>query len=252
QSLVQSTEEPYLILCHQDIRLNPEHNIEQLTAALEHLDQVDPSWMVAGNAGFDFGGGHVLNLDDPGGCGRDKRLPRRVLSLDENLLILKAGTALKASADLEGFHLYGTDLCLNAFLAGGAAYVIDFLIIHLSPGNPNSQHYLDSLAAFKGKWRKHFTFCLVRTTCTQILLSRDPVVEMLLPRFGTVADFLWKVEEPLIPVPKFLPWLTTRLLAAIVTLGAACWYLFRRKQPDFVEVASPAIPEEPVCEVASN
>jgi hypothetical protein len=42
---------PYWILCHQDVRLDQGPQADDLLAALIELEEIDPTWAVAGNAG---------------------------------------------------------------------------------------------------------------------------------------------------------------------------------------------------------
>ena len=53
-------------------------------------------------------------------------LPAKVHTLDENFIVVRRAANLSLSHDLDGFHLYGTDLCLIADVLGGNRYVIDF------------------------------------------------------------------------------------------------------------------------------
>jgi hypothetical protein len=161
----------HVILCHQDVRLERE-GADVLAARLAELDRLDPDWAVAGNAGATPEGGLALRISDP--HGEDQRrgeLPARVVSLDENFLVLRRDAPVGLSADLVGFHLYGADLCLHARLAGRSAWVIDFHLRHLSPGRVDGG-FVAAQARFEAKfaallgrpWR-------IRTTCTELRLE---------------------------------------------------------------------------------
>lgn len=151
------SEEPYVLLIHQDVRCDWGETPESLQARLAELTAADPDWTVAGNAGgsppsfrarleeltgADLAriapGGRGLNpvrhISDPHGTTWASGLPRRVLALDENTLILRTERRPACSAELSGWHLYGADLVLNAEVKGGTAYVIDFRLTHLSGG----------------------------------------------------------------------------------------------------------------------
>ena len=54
-------------------------------------------------------------------------LPAKVHTVDENFIVVRRATNLSLSHDLDGFHLYGTDLCVIADILGGNCYVIDFI-----------------------------------------------------------------------------------------------------------------------------
>jgi hypothetical protein len=155
--------ERYLIFCHQDVRLRPGGH-DALLAQLRQLDQNDPTWAVAGNAGVDRHGRMLLHLNDPNAAHRVDGLPREVACLDENFLVVRRGSAATCSAELAGFHLYGLDICFHAMLAGQRCYVIDFLLDHLSAGSPGSRDYAAAQEAFASKWREHFEIAVVSTT----------------------------------------------------------------------------------------
>ncbi len=237
QILTDSTAS-YLIFCHQDIRLGENETPQRLLALLRELDEADPAWMVAGNAGFDSAGEPILHLDSVGGNPRCASLPRRTFSLDENFLILKAGSGLKPSAELSGFHLYGTDLCLNAYQMRGAAYVVDFVVTHLGPGRPLSEDYRQSLRAFEACWRKQLTAGLIRTTCTQSLLSSNARFESWLPKYATIAQFMWDARITLVFHPPRFRRLSTLLFILAVVPVSGLWRFFLRKH--FLRLYQPA------------
>jgi hypothetical protein len=68
------------------------------------------------------------------------------------------------SADLRGFHLYGTDLCLQARLRGHSAYVIDFHLRHLGRGTMGRDYYA-CLEALEDKYARLLQPCAIQTTC---------------------------------------------------------------------------------------
>jgi hypothetical protein len=169
-------QEPYVMLVHQDVRCEWGDTADSLQARLAELTRVDPDWAVAGNAGRNPdvlkarlaelvdadrdqavkakakpGLNPIRHISDPHGTTWSTGLPKRVLSLDENLLILRTARRPACSAELSGWHLYGTDVVLNAALVGGSAYVIDFRLTHLSPGNPDG--YERSRRQFVEHWQ---------------------------------------------------------------------------------------------------
>jgi len=161
----------YVILCHQDIRLLRD-DIAALQARLAALNKLDPEWALAGNAGATEDGGLVMRISDP--HGEDQRrgeFPARVVSLDENFIIIRRDALVTVSAGLSGFHLYGTDVCLQARCAGRSAWVIDFHLRHLSAGRVDSSFHQAQLAL-----EKHYDTVLklpwnIRTTCTKLILG---------------------------------------------------------------------------------
>ena len=132
--LLSEAKGDYVILCHQDVRIVDDGRAE-LEARLEQLETLDPAWAVAGNAGGIAPGRLAIRITDPHGANRHVgALPAKVMSLDENLMIVKRSARLSFSRDLSGFHFYGTDICLIADVLGHSAYVIDFHLEHLSGG----------------------------------------------------------------------------------------------------------------------
>ncbi len=151
-----STEEPYLIFCHQDIRLDRGHGIDHLLHVIEQLNEKHPQWAVAGNAGVSDDFYLAVNIVDPNGVQNSGLFPFQVQSLDENFLLYRTGTNIYCSSDIEGFHLYGTDLCLQAIQNGRTCYVVNFCLTHLSVGNAGSDAFKDNLHKFKCVWNNHF------------------------------------------------------------------------------------------------
>ncbi|HEX6687805.1 MAG TPA: hypothetical protein VF085_03980 [Solirubrobacterales bacterium] len=149
--------EPYVLLVHQDVRCDRGDTASALQARLDELTESDSKWIVAGNAGRCLGSptaehlAPVRNISDPHGTTWSPELPKKVVSLDENLLILRTAGKPRCSPELSGWHLYGPDVALNAALAGGSAYVVDFRVTHLSAGNPGG--FIVSSRRFSEHWR---------------------------------------------------------------------------------------------------
>ncbi len=188
--LAADTAEPYLIVCHQDLLLDGGpggHGIEQLSRCLDELAALDPTWAVAGNAGVTRWIEGVTELTQPRPDGsldrplvwRAADLPRRVVTLDENFLVLRTAARPTCSAGLSGFHLYGTDLCLNAARRGMGCYVIDFHLTHLSAGNHRSAAFDEARQALERHWNPHFLMGLVSSPCVDLAFSRFAVVRRL-------------------------------------------------------------------------
>ncbi|HEX8380426.1 MAG TPA: hypothetical protein VF619_07755 [Allosphingosinicella sp.] len=165
----------YVILCHQDILL-----LEQGRPALEErlaeLDELDPAWGLCGNAGGAETGKLALRISDPHGT--DQAIgpfPARAAALDENFIVARRDANLAVSHDMQGFHLYGADLCIVADMLGRSAYVIDFHLRHKSAGNTDARFYAARREAI-AKYRRAFRTRWVRTTCTTFLVSGLPLL----------------------------------------------------------------------------
>jgi len=163
----------YIIICHQDILIAID-KLEHLTSCLLTLDKIDPNWALCGNAGA-AGPNHIVyHISYPNGKQMSKgKFPEKVSSLDENFLLIKNDAHLSFSTDLQGFHLYGTDLCLNAALNSLTAYVIPFNLIHKSAGNLSPDFFSIRTAIIK-KYNRFFKSRWIQTTFTTFYLSSSP------------------------------------------------------------------------------
>ena len=177
---VAEATEPYVIFCHQDILLDKGPGFDHLIEQLHALDALDPDWAIAGNAGCSEDLALIIRLDDPNGAHNQGRFPHKVYSLDENFFVIKTASALRCSSSLSGFHLYATDLCLQATSQGLSCYVLDFHLTHLSGGSPESPEFHRALDALKQHWNPSFMLCLTRTPCTFFYLSRSRIIRRLL------------------------------------------------------------------------
>jgi len=170
----------HVILCHQDVRLIADGRAD-LDRRLAELDQRDPDWAVAGNAGGVGPGRLAMRISDPHGDNRKiGNLPERALSLDENFLVLKRGARIGLSHDLKGFHFYGADLCMAADIMGYTSYVIDFHLRHLSDGAISPAFY-QARREFRTKWSHALRSRWMQTTCGIMLLTGNRVGQA----FGT-------------------------------------------------------------------
>lgn len=125
---------------HQDIFFPPGWE-NKLRTAIEQLSAIDPNWGVLGAFGVTDSGQNVGNVFC---AGLRRHLtsnpigPIQVQSVDELLIIVRGGANLRFDENLEGFHLYGTDICQIAASQGKASYIADIFCIH----NTNSYKYL--------------------------------------------------------------------------------------------------------------
>ncbi len=173
-ALLNAAGAPHVILCHQDVRLLRD-GIADLDQRLAELTARDATWALAGNAGGVAPGRLALCITDPHGRGqRVGNLPERVMSLDENFMVVRRDARLGFSNDLSGFHFYGADICLHASQMGCAAYVIDFHLEHLSPGK-KGHDFAIAEAAFRSKWSRALAPRWMQTTCSLLHLTGDPV-----------------------------------------------------------------------------
>lgn len=166
-----------VILCHQDVLLLDDKRVD-LDARLTELSERDPNWALAGNAGGVSPGQLALRITDPHGENQHVgALPARVMSLDENFIVVRSGSRLGFSHDLSGFHFYGADICLHGDVMGRTAYVIDFHLKHLS-GGFKDKLFDDMHHAFRKKWSRAMAPRWLQTTCSLMRLTGDPVGQL--------------------------------------------------------------------------
>lgn len=181
--MLNAARAPIVVLCHQDVRLLSDGR-EALEARLAELARLDPDWALAGNAGGVAPGRLALRISDPHGKNqRVGTLPAKVVSLDENFIVVRREARIGFSRDLKGFHFYGADICLQAAQAGYCAYVVDFHLQHLSGGKKGAD-FAAAEAAFRAKWSRALTPRWVQTTCSLVHLSGGPIGGLL----GRVVD----------------------------------------------------------------
>lgn len=157
----------YIIICHQDIELM-DHDFDRFMECMREIDEKDPHWALAGNAGINERGEPCLHLSDPNGAFRHDSLPKKVQTLDENFLVMRRRYPIIPSQELAGFHLYGADLCLQGRLAGCSAYVIDFYLQHKSAGGTLSEGFHESQKNFTVKYKNLPMPGQIRTTCATV------------------------------------------------------------------------------------
>lgn len=159
----------FVILVHQDVRCIDTR--VDLMNCLNNLTAIDSNWAICGNAGVKGYHQDIMHINTAGIIGITHILPCKVNSLDENLLIIDSKKRLTISADIGGFHFYGTDLCIISQFLGYTCYVIPFMVKHLSEGN------LDDLALhrkpFINKYAKKLEGRFLQTTCTKFYLSNS-------------------------------------------------------------------------------
>lgn len=125
-----------LVFAHQDVYL-PQGWLNCLGRSLAQLDDRDPNWGVLGVCGVANSSdlsGHVYSTGLHRTLGAPFDRPIECLTLDEMLLIIRRSSGLMFDERLPGFHLYGTDICLEARGRSLKSYVIPAFCIHNSNG----------------------------------------------------------------------------------------------------------------------
>jgi hypothetical protein len=152
---ILEAEADILVFAHQDIHF-PAGWFEQLPRTCATLSSLDPSWAVAGVFGAAADGrlmGHVWDSALARVCGDPFGSPQEIASLDEVVLIVRRASGVSFDAALPSFHLYGTDIVLEARKAGLKSYVIDLPVIHNSkPVLRLDRTYVEAYRFMVAKW----------------------------------------------------------------------------------------------------
>jgi hypothetical protein len=147
----------YIILAHQDVVACYDSR-QDLDKRIDELNELDPNWAVAGNAGATEDNQWFVRVTDKYGVDYKQGIfPHKVTMVDGNIIIIKRSSMVAFSNDLSGFHYYGWDICLNADVRGFNSYVIDWHVAHLGDGTVD-KHFFDCKDAFEKKWGRAFRY----------------------------------------------------------------------------------------------
>jgi len=171
-----------LVFCHSDVYL-PSGWLGELTSAVRELGDVDPNWGVLGVAGVTANGrvsGYLYSTGLKAIVGERFAQPLEATSLDEVLLVVRRSSMLKFDEELPGFHLYGTDICLEAKKRGMRSYVISAFCVHNSIGvRYLPRAFWRAYIYMRKKWWAELP---VTTCCTTIAKSGWPILHHVISR----------------------------------------------------------------------
>lgn len=168
----------YVIFCHDDVELI-EQGYQSLLTSIAWLDKTDPAWLLAGVAGGEYRPKdndrtkRALHISDRKGQNRRKgKVPSRVETLDECFMLMRRCKPVVSSYDLDGFHYYGPDLCLQAHILGGSCYAIDFHLRHY--GNGRMGPSFNTLRKrFAEKYKTYFPNRMLHCTTGRVFLGDE-------------------------------------------------------------------------------
>jgi glycosyl transferase family 2 len=142
-----------LVFCHQDVEFPPGW-IDTMREQIGRIDRVSGgNWGIAGTFGRS-GRRFLGHVDDLHGKRREgEELPAPVETLDEHCLIARRALPLRFDESLDGYHLYGVDICLQALALGMANYAIDACVRHLGRGEKDVEYYR-LRNQLERKWRR--------------------------------------------------------------------------------------------------
>lgn len=181
--VIQQTSEEILIFIHQDVYL-PYDWVTNLEKAIDAVEVNDPSWGVLGLFGVDafakrLGWLYSTGLGEVVGSAFSS--PQPVRTLDEVVLVVRRSSGLTFDEALVGFHMYGTDICLEAERRGMNCYAVPAFAIHNSNGiRQLPWSFWKSCAFVRTKWKNRLP---IVSPCT--IVSRNPFLtaRQMLERF---------------------------------------------------------------------
>lgn len=166
-----------VVFAHQDVYL-PEGWLAKLQQALEWLSDHDPNWAVAGVWGVNRAGGRAGNVYCTGlGCalGKSGELPVAVRTLDELLLIVRKSSGVRFDGRLQGYHFYGTDLCLEAERQQKTCYALSVFCVHNTNGyGMLPWQFWKTYLWMRRKWKSRLP---ILTPCTEITAGGLPMLK---------------------------------------------------------------------------
>jgi hypothetical protein len=169
-----------VVFAHQDVFL-PAGWAKVLGSSIERLSALDPQWGVAGVFGmtvFANGVGHIYSTGLRRFVGDALKEPIPVRSLDEMVLIIRQSSGLKFDERLPGFHLYGTDICLEAEARGLRNYVLPCFSFHNSCGAKRlPMSFWQAYLYLRKKWKDRLP---IVTPCTKITVGCTPIIDSIL------------------------------------------------------------------------
>jgi Glycosyltransferase like family len=183
---LQKAKTDLVVLIHQDVYL-PKGWIDSLQAAVESLSISDPEWGVLGVwGGIDAPSvpGYMYWTGVDGTAGEPFDGVHEVRSLDEVVLILRKSSGLWFDERLPGFHMYGTDICLEARRRGRKCYVFSGFCVH----NTNVYDLLPmefwrNCLFVRKKWKSELP---INTPCIDITWSCWPMIRWNLLRGANI------------------------------------------------------------------
>jgi len=183
---IEKAQSDLLVFVHQDVYLAPGW-ITSLQRALERLSKVDPNWGILGVWGVNKSpedGTGFLYCTANGWLGNGFEGVHEVRTLDEVLLVMRKSSQLRFDEQLPGFHMYGSDICLEAHRHGMKSYSISALCIHNTNGYRMLPLQFWSCYLFmRKKWRSVLP---VATSCTEITFWCWPMIRWNILRLANL------------------------------------------------------------------
>jgi Glycosyltransferase like family len=171
-----------VVFAHQDMYF-PKGWIDSLRRALGLLSAIDPNWGVLGVWGDRYSGGspgYLYWTGVDGTAGEPFDGVREVRTLDEVVLVIRKSSGLWFDERLPGFHMYGTDICLEARRKGKKCYIFSGFSIHNTDVyNMLPWAFWKSCLFIRRKWKSELP---IETPCINITWSCWPMIKWIVVR----------------------------------------------------------------------
>jgi hypothetical protein len=176
----------FTIICHDDVALN-NLKLTTLTTQIANTLKLYPKAAVFGVAGKDsrviHGQGHFIGSNGEESWGID--LNRVIVSLDECFLVVRNSLGIMVGDGLEGFHFYGTELCIQARKLGFSSHVIDFPITHTSTGTLDAA-FFRAKKNYEEYLNKNGIKSFIPTTCTLLYGGKNIFLKAFKDAFSII------------------------------------------------------------------
>jgi hypothetical protein len=166
----------FLIFTHCDVYF-PSRWFERLQLEVDRLARIDRDWAVAGISAMTPSGELVGRIWDAslepithGVFGKALTTPVPIISTDEMAFVVRRRANITFDPLLPNFHLYATDIILNAEREGKHSYGLDIPLIHNAKAQLRvGRDYVESYDYMVKKWRGRLP---VPTPCGTITSNR--------------------------------------------------------------------------------
>lgn len=169
---VKNATAEFLIFTHCDVYF-PKRWFERLEWEVNRLARIDSNWAIAGFSAITSSGELVGRIWDSslepitkGVFGKPLTVPIPIVSTDEMAFVVRREANITFDPLLPNFHLYATDIILNAERCGKRSYGLDMPLIHNAKAQLRvGPDYVGSYKYMVQKWSKRLP---VPTTCGTI------------------------------------------------------------------------------------
>lgn len=166
-SVINKIDTEYVMFAHPDICFEDDDVLEKLLSEIKGLKKVG----VAGVAGCRQGKtweilSNIVHGENKSRAGEKIEKPEMVQTVDECMFLVKTDTIRRYSfSNIEGWHMYAVELCLQLLTDGYINYVLPCSIWHKSSGSSLDPNYVVTLDKVVRQYAKNYKY--INTTVKQ-------------------------------------------------------------------------------------